>query len=269
MFYEKESTNVKLGGFDCTQQKTCRGYTDVKAACTTRAGGRHEMSNGNVVTAPFFHGSLFSVQGIQEGESYIFGQDQGFKVAGTCRFHTSADKIITEIRRNKEGMWTIDIIVDGKKITFVIDSEANLMTLSKEHSDIVQKYPTTSEKISGYDDTEPVGTVQIIENLPATMKDNKGTSHAMIIERAAFSETINQNLIPLRQLISSDQDWGVLDKDGGWVIKASSTTIKMDKGSEVADIELVEDSYVMPVTFDATRLKEFLKLPLPQRREEE
>jgi hypothetical protein len=111
--------------------------------------------------------------------------------------------------------------------------------------------------------------VQIIENLPATMKDSKGTSHAMIIERAAFSETINQNLIPLRQLITSDQDWVVLHKDGGWIIHASSTTIKMDKGSEVTDIELVDGSYVMPVIFDATKLKEFLKLPLPKRREEQ
>jgi hypothetical protein len=268
LFYELPSRKVELGGFDTTQQNLCKGFTGMQITTTTRRGERHEMPKANIVTAPFFQGSLLSImRSMQEGDSYLFGPKGGAKVCCEYKVQGSADEVVTRVRRNSEGMWVIDVEIDGKTKPFTIDSESNVLTLDVSFSELASKYPKVFEGMSGYNDLEPIGTMQIIEDLPVAMKDTKGVTHGMTIDRAVFSQTIHQNLIPLQQLFKGDQDWVVLDKDGGWIVNASSTKIKMSKEAAVTDIRLEDGSYVMDVTLDATRLKEFLKLPLRERQE--
>ena len=270
LFYGQNWSKILLGGFDTTQVNSCRGFSNVQVATTTRRGERQELPEINVVTAPFFKGSLLSVmRSMQEGDSYIFGAKGGAKISGKFKIQAGPDKVLTKVERDATGMWVIDIEIDGQKKPFVMDSESNVLTLDKSFSQLASKYPKATEEMSGYNDLQPIGAVQIIENLSVISMDTKGVAREVIIDRAVFGKTIHQNLIPLQQLIKGDQDLVVLDKDGGWIINASLTMIKMTEDNDVTDIRLVNGSYVMDIVLDATRLKEFLKLPLPERREEQ
>jgi metal-dependent hydrolase (beta-lactamase superfamily II) len=78
-----------------------RAYIDIQGTTPTRRGELLKMQLGNIVVAQCIGEELLSITEMGENESYIFAQDQAYRVIGNFHLKASKDKQVMKMTRTE------------------------------------------------------------------------------------------------------------------------------------------------------------------------
>jgi metal-dependent hydrolase (beta-lactamase superfamily II) len=98
---EQPYKTTTLLGFASTQRSDGRAYIDIQGTTPTRRGELLKMQLGNIVVAQCIGEELLSITEMGENESYIFAQDQAYRVIGNFHLKASKDKQVMKMTRTE------------------------------------------------------------------------------------------------------------------------------------------------------------------------